>query len=84
MLRKKNIETELLYAEIERLKKENHRLHLQLDTYKDKEKELEKLKTEYAVLIQDTKELKKRTEDELYSFNKLYSEYHQCLEKFVK
>lgn len=84
MLRKKNMEAELLYAEIGRLKKENHRLHLQLDVYKGKEKELEKLKTEYMSLVYDTKGLKKRIKDELHSFKKLYSEYHQYLEKFAK
>ena len=38
------METDLLYSEIERLKRENYKLTITVEAYKEKESEIEKLR----------------------------------------
>ena len=45
------METDLLYSEIERLKRENYKLTITVEAYKEKESEIEKLRDTYKSLV---------------------------------
>ena len=74
------METDLLYSEIERLKKENYKLTITVEAYKGKELEIEKLRNTYKDLVDETKELRDIAKSELESYRALFREYQEYLE----
>ena len=75
------METDLLYSEIERLKKENYKLTITVEAYKEKELEIEKLRDTYKDLVDETKGLRDIAKSELESYRELFSEYQDYLNK---
>ena len=73
------METDLLYSEIERLKRENYKLTITVEAYKEKESEIEKLRDTYKNLVDETKELRDIATSELESYRALFSEYQEYL-----
>ena len=79
MFNKKKMETDLLYSEIERLKRENYKLTITVGAYKEKESEIEKLRDTYKNLVEETKRLRDIAKEELESYRDLFSEYQGYL-----
>ena len=74
------METDLLYSEIERLKRENYKLTITVEAYKEKESEIEKLRDTYKNLVEGTKGLRDIAKAELESYRSLFREYQEYLE----
>ena len=79
MFNKKKMETDLLYSEIERLKRENYKLTITVEAYKEKESEIQKLRDTYNNLVEETKGLRDIAKEELESYRDLFSEYQGYL-----
>ena len=79
MFNKKKMETDLLYSEIERLKRENYKLTITVEAYEEKELEIEKLRDTYKNLVEETKGLRDIAKEELESYRDLFSEYQGYL-----
>ena len=73
------METDLLYSEIERLKREIYKLTITVEAYKEKESEIEKLRDTYKNLVEETKGLRDIAKEELESYRDLFSEYQGYL-----
>ena len=73
------METDLLYSEIERLKRENYKLTITVEAYREKELEIQKLKDTYKNLVEETKGLRDIAKAELESYRALFSEYQEYL-----
>ena len=80
MFNKKKIETDLLYSEIERLKRENYKLTITVEAYKEKESEIEKLRDTYKNLVEETKGHRDIAKAELKYYRSLFREYQEYLE----
>ena len=80
MFNKKKMETDLLYSEIERLKRENYKLTITVEAYNEKELEIEKLRDTYKNLVEETKGLRDIAKSELESYRALFREYQEYLE----
>ena len=74
------METDLLYSEIERLKRENYKLTITVEAYSEKELEIEKLRDTYKNLVEETKGLRDIAKEELESYRALFREYQEYLE----
>lgn len=84
MFNKRKAERELLYAEINRLKKINEKLEDENKCLRRGMEDIEKYRDKYKDLIESLEIMKKRYEKQLDAFDRLHNVYIKESKKFIK